>query len=890
MFRQITAPLLAAAMSLPLASAPAWAAAPAEDGVELAPLEDKSAWIEFVVPTLAGASTAGTPIDLSYLNPEPAGANGPLRVEGERIVDGQGNEVRLFGTNITDWHSMPPKELARPMAKRLQELGINFIRIHYSDWAPASEGGLMNDDMQTLNAEKLDEMHNLVHELVQHGIYIDMNLHVARKYPGTPDFWFRMGKGLDKVSPKFIESQKQFARDLLMAVNPYNGKTMIDDPGIAILEINNENSIMLPIDGMHRSMLSSLPDNLRRPIEQRWSAWLEDKYGDLDSIRAAWLPEDVEDGENVVVNSDFSEADGRTPEGWDLEAGSGGKARVLTGESNRGTSMVLWDVQKSGSVDWSHQFHQNQLDVEPGQPYVMSFKARSPTSNELKASVMQNGGSWSALLGPAVVKLTPKWQEFKLGGVMGDPRGEEVRMSFSALNNTGQILMTDIKLHTGSVDPLAGDQSLQAGNIQMPGLASTTQMEADFDEFMMDLELEYSGEMKRFLREELGSDQIIWDSQAEWGGSFGLLREATHGDVIDVHDYPFHPSGGQNDEGEWTWWISPNSLVGEGLGKGIRSAFFRVGGMPLFVSEFDINPPNDHAAESFTFFSLLGAYQGWAGLGEYAWLNFQPEYENDRINTSYATSGHAGQMATIPTNALLFREGLVEAARDRATLTVGEQTLRDGSKEFGGVQDLWEEAGATYATPWQIGVQVRLADDGGTPTIDNLPAEPGNRIVSDTGQLTLTRDGVEQGKHLVADTPALKIFMGHSDGEAMDLGDVTLQIEPSTRNGYAHVYAVAMDSLPIAESRKVLVTTLARVENVGMRYNADRTTVGTDYGDGPTVAEPVEATLTLPGTGWSAQKLDGTGQPLNAVATQEQDGRTVLNTADDPGVWFLLTR
>jgi hypothetical protein len=52
-------------------------------------------WFPFVIPDLADEETAGTPIDLSFLNPEPAGSRGFLRPDGERIVDGRGEEVRL---------------------------------------------------------------------------------------------------------------------------------------------------------------------------------------------------------------------------------------------------------------------------------------------------------------------------------------------------------------------------------------------------------------------------------------------------------------------------------------------------------------------------------------------------------------------------------------------------------------------------------------------------------------------------------------------------------------------------------------------------------------------------------------------------------------------------
>ena len=88
--------------------------------------QNRPDWFPFVIPTLANARTQNSPIDLSFLSPEAAGTHGFLRAQGEKIVDGRGREVRLFGTNITDYHVMPPKEQAPLIARRLREPGRQF--------------------------------------------------------------------------------------------------------------------------------------------------------------------------------------------------------------------------------------------------------------------------------------------------------------------------------------------------------------------------------------------------------------------------------------------------------------------------------------------------------------------------------------------------------------------------------------------------------------------------------------------------------------------------------------------------------------------------------------------------------------------------------------------
>jgi hypothetical protein len=64
-----------------------------------------------------------------------------------------------------------------------------------------------------------------------------------------------------------------------------------------------------------------------------------------------------------------------------------------------------------------------------------------------------------------------------------------------------------------------------------------------------------------------------------------------------------------------------------------------VAGKPFLMTEFDLNPPNDHASENFPLLALLAAYQGWAGFAEYSWYNFQGGKQgHSRIQSHYATT------------------------------------------------------------------------------------------------------------------------------------------------------------------------------------------------------------------------------------------------------------
>jgi len=54
----------------------------------------------------------------------------------------------------------------------------------------------------------------------------------------------KFGKGTGIVIPAYIESQKAWARELLLRMNPYTDMTWAEDPALVTLEISNEDSLV----------------------------------------------------------------------------------------------------------------------------------------------------------------------------------------------------------------------------------------------------------------------------------------------------------------------------------------------------------------------------------------------------------------------------------------------------------------------------------------------------------------------------------------------------------------------------------------------------------------------------------------------------------------------
>ena len=97
-----------------------------------------------------------------------------------------------------------------------------------------------------------------------------MNLHVGRNFPGLPEGpGISFDKGLDHFMPQMIEMQHEYARDLLMHVNPYTGKSYADEPAVALIEISNEDGLIQEWSWGRPPRAAALLSGRARPAMER---------------------------------------------------------------------------------------------------------------------------------------------------------------------------------------------------------------------------------------------------------------------------------------------------------------------------------------------------------------------------------------------------------------------------------------------------------------------------------------------------------------------------------------------------------------------------------------------------------------------------------------------
>jgi hypothetical protein len=104
------------------------------NGVQLAAQSEGMS--PFTMDHRRGALTQ-SPVDVSYLLDAPAGKHGFVQVKDGHLATGDGQRIRFWGVNITDWskgsRQIPSKEDSVYLAATLARFGVNSVRFQFLD-------------------------------------------------------------------------------------------------------------------------------------------------------------------------------------------------------------------------------------------------------------------------------------------------------------------------------------------------------------------------------------------------------------------------------------------------------------------------------------------------------------------------------------------------------------------------------------------------------------------------------------------------------------------------------------------------------------------------------------------------------------------------------------
>ncbi|MDR2863792.1 MAG: cellulase family glycosylhydrolase, partial [Puniceicoccales bacterium] len=781
-----------------------------------------------------------------------------------RVKDGHfatdAGRIRFWGTNTCFAANFTTHENADKIAARLARFGINCVRLHHMDayhiWSASGEP----KTKMTMDKAQLDKLDYFVAALKKRGIYINLNLHVSRvldERDGFPPVQHRTehDKGIDNFYRPFIAANKKYARDLLTHVNPYTGKAYKDEPSVAMIEMNNENSIVSMWCGW--GGLEVIRDPFLAALRREWNQWLTKKYGTDTALKAAWKTRSEAEGRELLAHAGFPSGYLPAHDGWSLEMDSGAQAAL----SNTGGILRI-DVKKKGEKDWQPQLVGSGFSVEKKRIYTLRVRMRASRATTASIGVRMNHAPWEGLGFGAELPLAKEWKEFRF--IVQPTLDDSVaRVAISRLHAGVTYEIDTVSLKPGGHFGMDAGESLKTGTVgvfwKRETSARTKEAVDDFCDFLLDIEGSYWDEMRAFVKKEIGAKQPVSGTQLEYGGVFAQARM----DYCDIHAYWNHPSfpGRAWDTGNW--FLRNRALVNELEHEILPTlATKRIAGKPYTVSEYNHPWPNQYAAEGLPLLAAFGAFQDWDGIFPFAYLH-SDAIEPRTASSFFDTAGNTVQMAHMIACRALLNSNVV--ARQSVTLPFAPAQEREILRR--------------WRNPYQfsfggLGADSRLALTGRTAlkTVD----KPERAATPPSGlgkpQKTPTqwplrfeaRDGsamifskTDHGGTVSAFTADAGLFTGFVSvpGEAVPLlarrsggaasaPSMALRFTQKPNLGWATV------TLARIAPGRYLLTATGEMRNTGMvlqKLEADKVTVGRNWGTPPILCEGIAAQLEVGG-------------------------------------------
>jgi len=364
---------------------------------------------------------------------------------------------------------------------------------------------------------------------------------------------------------------------------------------------------------------------------------------------------------------------------------------------------------------------------------------------------------------------------------------------------------------------------------------------ADEAAFLYEEQLAFYEKFVQAIR-ETGYDGIIigscWQAGSGITHFYNLHADYTVG-PIDRHNYAGGGTGHRLVPGKVN---NAASVYQPGTGL-LSTGFQQVKDRPFQISEWMALIPNEWTVESSPIVAAYGmGLQGWDASYAFAmdFTEFTPTIQSGHgvYNVTSPT-----QLALYPALAAMIYRGDVQEGEIIANRNVKLTDLRKGTVGF------TEKVAQQYdIKSFESKVPVEaLAIGRVTVSFDAKAAdlEKDQWWDKDAQILHSTTDQLhwhygEQGFFTI-NTAGTQGFVGFVPDTTLDFRNLRL----TTKNQFATVLVSSLDTVRgIADSDRILITTVARARNTGMTYNADQTEL-LEVGKAPILLEPVEVDLQL---------------------------------------------
>jgi len=834
----------------------------------------------------------------------PAGSDGFVRVEDGHFVTDAGR-ILFFGTNLSCDAPFPKThEDAEFLAQSLARFGFNVVRLHYLD----NPGRFFPKKPKTLtqfDPEQLERFDYLVSQLEKNGIYVNINLHVSRKLDdrdGFPDFDSRPthDRGVTNFYPANRKADQDFARAYLTHVNPYTGRSYANDPGVAMIELNNENCV---VASWFARELETLQGPYRAELQRQWNAFLLQKYGSTEKMRAAWRCRVVPES-NELVRSGLSR---------DCEALASGEGLVKTGKISAPWDFVPGsnadcvaeftpehtvraEIRRGGEENWAPQMHVNGITLEAGTPYTLKLRMRSTRKDAQPAKIYVSMGisvpPYTGAGYSTEAELTGEWKDFEFHFIP-TVTTDKGRVGFTGFADGQTLEIASVSLRQGGIVGVPPEQTLENGTVQVLAYddrLASREIFNDWLDFMVSVHKDYCREMYDFLKNDLGVKVPVAGTQL----CYGSWHAEAQSDYCDIHSYWNHP----NWRAKPTWYGRATAMVNhlwERRPGTNHLPLNRVYGKPFTVSEYNHPYPNPYLCEGLPMIFAMGAFQDWDAVYQYTWQHNQ-DYNQQKIEVVFDAACSQVQQAHLLACRAMFGRRDVTAGPKRFIFEK-EFTEEDERNHFHEADWRYNSiSGLPDSFPMAVNTGLNLGNAKIPANVQrvtdwkDLPEEIGSPekrwVRNETGELYFDEQIPGKGFFTV-NTEKTKIFSGFAAGRTFRIGDVSLK-PGETRLDFLTF------SMTRTDARHTLIAATGIMKNSGVNFRfLDEERVTYDLqnsGNAPVLCEGINAELTLPSRpGLRCWSLDPSGNRREEipVITKGETSRILLSS-EYKTLWYEI--
>ena len=592
-------------------------------------------------------AAAGTIADCSYMN-APITEKQRISVGKDGHLYADGKRIRIFGTNVS---AFPRVEDAEYWAKTLASQGINCIRFHHTDadWSNCFfRHNSSNWSKIEFDEKAFERFDKFFYELKKVGIYSNINLLTRRTI--QPDSKNGLPSELEKVADwkdrhcygfwneVAKKEQQAYAQKILNHKNPYTGLTYAQDPAVAFVEINNENSMT---KGFLDNVLERYPKSLSQELDVLWTDFLLEKGLDFDALDKEYNQVEKA-GENLLSE--------RTT----FEQHEGAKAELKQNSRDAKIS-----VKANGSAGWHIQYNIFGFVTEEEPIYTISFKAKASKDASIDVAVMMNHDPWKNLGFNRHLQLTKQWQEFSFSVSSFTP-DTKPRLTFGGMGTSAGVTFefTDISLRKGgNIVFVEKSDSGKKNQIKFPSYDKYRAYPAEFKqlvaEFLVKLDADYWGSMNDYLKETLGIKALTFGTALPCAPVSVMSKF----DVVDSHAYWNHPVFPGSGWDTRNYYVKNASLVNAKDGGTLAGlAKLRVYGKPFSVTEYDHPYPNQFTSEMMPMYAVIASLQDWDCIYSFCYDLSQRNPDKQKITGYFDQSSNPSKIAAMPFAARIFRE------------------------------------------------------------------------------------------------------------------------------------------------------------------------------------------------------------------------------------------